>query len=130
MIHDEELRLSQIASERATNPQVRTLAQQLVTHARSANDELNQIAQRKGVTIPTGKDAADDENKWREKKADKFDEDYVERIVKLNKDAVDLLEDQSRKTTGDPELSAFASKHLASMQSHLNTAKTLEKAVD
>jgi putative membrane protein len=46
-----EMALSELAAQRATNQQVRSFAQQIVTDHTKANQQLMQLAQAKGVTL-------------------------------------------------------------------------------
>src|SRR5262245_764539 len=53
-----EVQLSQMASEHAADPDVKTFAQRMVTDHSKANDELKQLAATKGWTLPAQTDAA------------------------------------------------------------------------
>lgn len=133
MLGSEELRLSQVAAQRATNPQVRSFAQKLIDAHQKMDEELNRIAQTKGITIPTGKNAedrGDEVQKWQKKDSDDFDEDYVSRMIKLHKDTADELQDCIDDNNADPELSSFAQKYLPDVRQHLEEAKSLKKQVD
>jgi putative membrane protein len=132
MIDAEERRLSEVAVQRATNPQVKAFAQMLVTEHQAASQELQQLAQSKNVMLPTGKsaeEAADEAEDWNDKDAEEFDEDYVEKMIDYHKEAVDLYKDTAEDSE-DPELAAFARKHLPRLQEHLRKAQELEKAID
>ncbi len=129
MLTSEQLRLSQIAAQRATNTQVRSFAQQVETSTHDLQQEIDRIAQTKNVIVPTGKtaqDAADDERKWQNKDGKDFDEDYVERIIKIHQDAVDTLAGYSGDKDADPEIAALAGKHLPTMREHLRQAQSLK----
>lgn len=131
MIDAEEKRLSEVAQERATNAQVKAFAQMLVTEHQAAAQELEQIAQSKNVLIPTGKKAEAEEEalEWRDKDAEEFDEDYVEKMIDFHKEAVDLFSDTAEDSE-DAELAAYARKHLPKLKEHLAKAKELEKVLD
>ncbi len=49
-----EVALSELAQERAANPQVKSFAQQMVTDHTQMNNDLMQLAQRKGVSLEEG----------------------------------------------------------------------------
>lgn len=49
-----EVALSQLAQERATNPQVKSFAQQMVSDHGQLNNDLMQLAARKGVSLEPG----------------------------------------------------------------------------
>lgn len=123
----EEVQISRIAVERATNPQVRDFAQMLVNEHEQLNSELSTLAGRKGVTLPAHDN--DKLSKWTTKKADNFDEDYLEAMIDGHQKSVDRFE-KATKRNDDPEVSALASKYLGAIQAHLAKAKELEKLVD
>jgi putative membrane protein len=133
MLNSEQLRLSQIASQRATDAGVKSFADQLKTSSQDFQQEIDQLAQSKNVMYPTGKNANDlasEEQKWQKKDANDFDEDYVKRIVKTDKEAIDELEDYSKSKNADPEVAALADKHLPGLRANLQQAKSLRKKVD
>ncbi|HLP07319.1 MAG TPA: DUF4142 domain-containing protein [Opitutaceae bacterium] len=126
----EELALSRIASDRATNPQVRAFAADMVREHTSANSEISALAQRKGVSLAA--DGAQDrqkmESKWTDKPVGGFDEDYVEAAISNHKKTIDELEDAA--DSKDPEIAALANKLLPTVRAHLAHAQNLEKTLD
>src|SRR4051812_25063477 len=48
-----EVRLGEVAKQKATNQQVRDFAQRMITDHSKANDELRQLAASKGAVIPS-----------------------------------------------------------------------------
>ena len=53
-----EVDLGQLASQRASDPQVKQFAERMVADHGKANDQLKQIASSKNVTLPTDVPAA------------------------------------------------------------------------
>lgn len=132
-LSSEQLRLSQIAAQRATHSQVRSLAQGVQESSQSLQQELDQIARNNNVLVPTGKspnDWADEEEKWQKKDGKDFDEDYVKRVVKSHKDAIDQLEDYSKDKDNDAAIVSFANKHLPTLREHLRQAEAVKDQVD
>lgn len=127
---EEELALSRIAADRATNPQVRAFAADMVREHTAANAEIMALAQRKGVTL--AHDGAADQqkqnNKWSDKPVGGFDEDYIDAAISNHKKTIDELEDAA--DSKDPEIVALATKLLPNVKAHLAHAQSLEKAVD
>ena len=121
----EEVAISRIAAERATNPQVREFAQMMVTDHSANNTELTSLAATKGVTLPAKEM---DVNKWEKRSAKSFDEEYMEKMVSDHKDDVELFEKQAKKGE-DAELMSFASRTLPTLQSHLQRAQEIKKMV-
>lgn len=133
LLQSEEARLSVIAAQRARHEQVRNFAQQIRTANQAREQELAQLAQQRSVNLPTGRDAqdaAEDNEKWQKKDAKDFDEDYVQRIIKIQKNSVDTLEDCAKAHNSDPELAAFAQKHLPELRENLRQAESMKKRVD
>jgi putative membrane protein len=117
-----EVQLSELASSRATNPQIREFAEMLTSDHKEANDELAALAERKGVMLP----AADvNVSKWNEKKTSAFDKDYVDEMVDDHDDAISLYEKAAKSE--DPDIAAFAQKFLPKIQAHYTQAKSLKK---
>jgi predicted outer membrane protein len=52
-----EVELGRLASERGTSDAVKQFAQRMVTDHGKANEELTQLAQRKGIALPADLDA-------------------------------------------------------------------------
>ena len=121
----EEVEVSRIAAERATNPDVKKFAQMMVDDHTRANEELESLASAKGVKL---KDKEKSENKWSKKDAQDFDRDYVKKMVSDHKKDIDLFSKESKNGT-DAELTEFARKTLPTLNKHLETVSELEKTV-
>ncbi len=133
MLSGEQARISQIASQRAADAQVKSFAEQISTHCKGLEQEIDQLALSKSVIVPTGRSSsydANDEQKWQNKDAKDFDGDYMKRVIKNHKDSIDTLEDYSKDNDSDPELVAFAQKHLPTLRSQLTQAESLKTQVD
>jgi len=128
-LNTEEVRLSELAAQQATNPEVRSFAQQLVNEHTSASTELSGIASRKGLEA-MGREDYDQRaaTKLGKKTGADFDKAYVEKMVDAHEDAVDLFDKASRNAK-DPELQSFASKMLPKLREHEQHAKSLEQTV-
>ncbi len=120
----EEVEISRVAAARTTNPDVKRLAQMIVADHEGANDELATLAAAKAVALPA-KDVAP-QNSWAKHKADSFDRDYLDKMVNAHEDAVKLF-DRQAKNGEDTDTVAFARKHLASLQHHLQQAIDLKR---
>jgi len=120
----EEVAISQVAVARSTNPQVKEFAQMMVSDHGGANTELTGLASTKGVTLPMDKT---DIEKWSKRSTKDFDQEYIDKMVSDHKEAVSLFEKESKSTTGDPDLKAFALKTLPTLQAHLDRAKALKE---
>jgi len=125
-----EVQLGQLAKEKAVDPSVKSFGDRMVTDHSKANDELKSIASQKGATIPATLSHSERSSLDRLQKATgkDFDKDYVDAMVKDHKKDVKDFEDAS-KDLKDPDLKAFASKTLPTLQEHLRMAQDLQNTV-
>ncbi len=133
LLTSEQLRISQIAATRAVNRQVRTFAEQLQNTSQDLQQEIDRMAQSKSILVPTGKSSsemAEDERNWQNKDSKELDQDYIDRITKLHRDAIETLEDYARDKDMDPEVVTFAHRHLPALREHLRQAESLKRQVD
>ncbi len=122
----EEVDISRVAIERTTNPEVRRLAQTIVSDHESVNEQLASLAAARGVALPA-KDINPDHS-WAKRDAKSFDKDYLDKMVSLHEETVKLFDRQARDGT-DPDAVAFARKHLPALQQHLQQALDLKRAL-
>ena len=125
-----EVELGKVAQQNAASEEVKKFAQRMVDDHSKANQELEPIAKKLGVTPPTapqGKHArmVKDLSK---KQGAKFDKDYVDDMVKDHKKAVKLFEKQAEKGEAE-ELRQFAGKTLPTLKEHLKMAQDLQAAM-
>lgn len=121
-----EIRTGQLATERATNPEVRRYAQTMIEQHRKANQELADLARQKGIDLPDRVDEAHaiDATHLTNVSAADFDREYMGLMVAEHAKAVSLFEDKARKAQ-DADLRAFAQRTLPALQEHLRMAKDL-----
>ena len=122
-----EVELGKVAQQNAASEDVKKFAQRMVDDHTKANQELEPIATKLGVTppkAPEGKHArmVKDLSK---KSGVKFDKDYVNDMVKDHKKAVKLFEKKSKKADSE-DLRQFAAKTLPTLQEHLKMAQDLQ----
>jgi putative membrane protein len=119
-----EVELGQMASDKATNPDVKEFAQRMVKDHSQANDQLKQIAMQKGVTLPTSPSAKNEatKNKLSKMSGDAFDKAYMADMLKDHK--TDIAAFQKESSSGkDPDVKQFASQTLPTLQDHLKQAQ-------
>jgi predicted outer membrane protein len=129
----EQLRISQIAAARAASTQIRTFAEQVQATTQDLQQEIDRMAQSKSILPPTGRssaEAAAEEREWQGKDARDLDNDYVDRVLKIQRDAIDTLEDYADDKDMDPEVVTFANKHLPAMREQLRQAESLKQRMD
>jgi putative membrane protein len=125
-----EVQLGELAKTKATNPQVKSFADKMVTDHNKANDELKQIVSRKGATLPTELPRKENSTLDSLQKATGADfyKQYVEHMVKDHKKDVKDFQDASQ-SLNDPDLKAFAQKTLPTLQDHLRMIEQIEPQV-
>jgi putative membrane protein len=119
-----EVEISRVALARTSNPEVKRFAQMMIDDHESTADELGRLASGKGVSLPAKEMAT----KWEKHDAKSFDRDYINKMVSDHENVVKLFEKQA-KDGHDPEAVAFARKHLATLQHHLQQATDLKRAL-
>ncbi len=124
-----EIELAELATEQATNPDVKKYAQLLVEAHGKMNDELKGIASAKGVALETEDLGSDRAHKRLSKMTDMdFDREFVEHMVDSHEDSIKRFEKASADSK-DPEIRAFAAKHLDHLREHLAKAETLRTTI-
>jgi len=122
----EEVALGHIAAQKGTSDAVKQFGERMVTDHTQANTELTTLASSKGVTLPTTLDEKHqkDITKLSAMSGAEFDRAYSKMMLSDHNKDVSEFEKQSTKAT-DPDLKAFASKTLPTLQEHLQLAKAL-----
>ena len=125
-----EVKLGQLATERASNSAVKQFGQKMVDDHTKANDELKQLASKKGITLPTDIDAKDQATYDRLSKLNgaEFDRAYMADMVKDHRTDVSEFRRESEHG-GDPDLKAFAGKTLPVLEQHLQMAEQTDQQV-
>lgn len=122
-----EVQLGQLAQEKATNPDVKAMAQHIVQGHQKANQELQQMAQSKGITVPTdvGRKYEKSHEKLAKLSGAEFDKEYVKAMVKDHKDDIKDFQKQAKRGD-DPELKSWAAQTVPVLQEHLKMAEALQ----
>ncbi len=121
-----EVELGRLATEKASNPDVKQFGQRMVDDHSKANDQLKQVAAEKHVTLPTSISAKDKATKAKLEalSGDQFDRAYMEDMVKDHKQDVAEFQKAS-KSASDPQIKDWASQTLPTLQDHLKEAQRI-----
>ena len=125
-----EVELGKLAQQKGSTEEVKNFGQRMVTDHGKANDELKSIAQKKNITLPTSLDAHDQATRDRLAKLSgpAFDRAYMRTM--LTDHRKDVNEFKHESTSGkDPDIKAFASNTLPTLEDHLKQAQDANKAV-
>jgi putative membrane protein len=121
-----EVALGELAARQASNNEVKQFAQRMVDDHSKANNELKELASKKGIAFPSevsAKQRASQDRMAKLSGAD-FDREYMRAMVKDHDSAVALFEKESRSGS-DPELKAWAEKTLPVLREHQKLARDL-----
>jgi putative membrane protein len=125
-----EVELGKLASEKATNDEVKKFGQRMVTDHGKAGDELKTLAQSKSITLPSDVDAKAKATRDRLAKLSgaAFDRAYMQDMVAGHRKAVAAFKKES--TAGkDPDVKAWATKTLPTIEEHLKMAQDISRSV-
>jgi putative membrane protein len=121
-----EVQLATNVTQRATSPDVKAFANQMITDHNASNSELTTLAASKGVTPPADidpdKKALDAE--LAKLTGPELDRKYMEAMVKDHVAAAAEFEKAAQQLT-DPDLKAWAAKTLPTLHAHHHSAEAI-----
>jgi putative membrane protein len=123
-----EVKLAQLAQQKATMQAVKNFAAMLEKDHTAANEQVKTLASQRNVTLPSA--PSDDKQKMyndMEKMSGKaFDKEYISMMIKSHNDGIKLFED-TRSNASDVDVKNFADKTLPTLKMHLDSAKAIQK---
>jgi putative membrane protein len=126
-----EVQLGQQVAQKATTPEAKQFAQQMVTDHTKGNNELKALAAQKNITLPTT--LGEDQQKvyddvLAEKGAD-LDKKYVSAMLTDHQE--DIKEYQGAVTqSSDMDIKAYAQKNLPMLQMHLGMLQKMQPVIE
>jgi putative membrane protein len=126
-----EVEASQMAQGKSQNEQVKSFAQQMITDHTKALQEVQQIAQAKGVTLPTEPDAKHKAMSARMAalSGDEFDRRYMEQTGVKDHKATHALLKKIQSKAKDPDLKALAARMQPAVDQHLANVTQLNASM-
>jgi putative membrane protein len=121
-----EIRLGQLAQERASSQAVQALAQRMAEDSTRSNRELADIAQRKGVILPPDDEGVFAGSLIAQTKGAEFDRIFPEVVIADHVKAIANFE-QAANNGSDLDVKNWAAKNLLTLRTHLADAKALPK---
>ncbi|MGY8527549.1 DUF4142 domain-containing protein [Paracidovorax citrulli] len=126
-----EVEGSRMAEQKSQNAEVKAFAARMIKDHTAANDELKALASRKGYTPPTEPSIV----QRTELKAlsvldgERFDKMFASRIgVAAHESTLKMFQEAAQRAQ-DPDVKAFASKHVPALEMHLKMAQDLNRKV-
>lgn len=123
--HLGEISLGKIAQDKAQSDEVKSFAKKMVDDHTKALDSLKQMADSKGVTLPTepGKQQMAMQKKLEGQSGQKFDRQYMQQAGdRAHKETHKLLQ-RAASRAEDTDLKNYASTALGTVESHMQMAK-------
>ncbi|MGB8581586.1 MAG: DUF4142 domain-containing protein [Candidatus Sulfotelmatobacter sp.] len=121
-----EVELGKLATEKASSPEVKKFGQRMVDDHSKVNEQLKEVANSQGISLPSKLSAKDEMTKERLSKlsGEQFDKAYMSDMVKDHtQDVADFQ--QEATSASDPAVKEFAEKTLSVLKSHLREAKQI-----
>jgi putative membrane protein len=124
-----EVELGKVASEKGGTSQVKDFGSRMVKDHSQANDELKGLAEKKGIALDSKLDARHQSQVDRLSKLNgpAFDKAYVTNQVRAHESTVALFKEEA-KSGQDPDLKAFASRTLPTLENHCSSIMDIQKS--
>lgn len=122
-----EVEGSKLALSKAISPEVRAFAQKMVDEHTKAGEELSVLAAAKGVQLPDGPSIMQKAKLklLSAREGASFDKHYADSIgLKAHQDTVKLFQ-KAADEAKDPQVKAFATQTLPTLQHHLDMSRDL-----
>ena len=125
-----EIATSQLAMQKATNPQVKEFARMMVQDHQQSNQELMQIAQKKGMDLPKRPDEMHMKESATLKNLSgaEFDRAYMTAQVADHQKMVTKYQEKA-SSAQDPDVRRFAASQLPNLQRHLEQARQIQQSL-
>jgi predicted outer membrane protein len=123
-----EIQLAQLALMQGSNAQVKGFAQQMITDHTAANAQIRQLAQQRGIALPTEASPLQlrDLVRLMGRSGGEFDKLYMDINVQNHETDVTEATQQSQNAT-DPDIKALAQLALPVLTTHLTRAKEIQQ---
>jgi len=121
-----EVETGKVAAQKAQSDEVKKFAQHMVDDHGKMLQELQQLAQSKGVDLPKSPNKKHQAamKKLESASGEQFDKTYMSEMVKDHQDTVKKVE-KIAKSSKDPEVKGAAQKALPDIKEHLQMAQSL-----
>ncbi|HEY7338532.1 MAG TPA: DUF4142 domain-containing protein [Bryobacteraceae bacterium] len=127
--NQDEVAWGQLAEQKTSNSQVKNLAQKVASDHMKAQQQLENLASKQGVTVENYKPNTTSEySKLSNMSGAEFDRNFAAQMVQDHQKAISMFE-KELKSTNDPELKAWINDTLPALRMHLTEAQTLERSL-
>ena len=117
-----------LAAQRGSSEGVKKFGQHAIEHHSQLNNELMQLASKKGVTLPKkmGKKEQGKLDNLAKLSGPDFDKAYLEMEIKDHSKDLSAFQNEA-KSGKDPDVKAWAAKGVEAIEEHLKMARDLTK---
>ncbi len=124
-----EIQAGQMAEEKGTTTAVKQLGQAMIADHTKMNDELKQLAQQQGFSVPNSvaADEKQEQQQLQKLSGAQFDQQFAKEEVEDHRTAIQEFM-QEVQTTQDPALRQLAQSAVPVLQKHLQMAQHAEAA--
>ena len=125
-----EVELGRLAQRKTSSEQVKQFAVQMEQDHRQANDELRQIAEDKGISMPASLDSAQNKKiaNFKKESGPDFDRKFMADMVLDHEEDLKFFREASQNAA-DPEVKGFARKTEQKIIEHLDLARKVAMQV-
>ena len=125
-----EVAAGNIALQKATSPEVKAFAQQMVDDHTKGLQEVQQVAQAKNVTLPTEPDAKHKKmaDRLNALSGEAFDKSYIANAGVNDHKAAHKLVTDARQKAKDPDIKALAAKLQPTIDQHMKSVPQMTAA--
>jgi len=126
-----EVKLGQEIVKRATTPEAKQFAQQMVTDHTKANNELKALAAKKNITLPTtlGEEQQKVYDDVTGEKGPALDQHYVKAMIADHEEDIKEFQEAVTKAS-DSQIKGFAIQQVPILQMHLQMVQKIQPVVD
>lgn len=125
MINMEEIELGNMAQEQAASSRVKDFGKMLVNDHSQLNSKVRMLASRKNIALPDSINQEIKDAKSDLRDASNFDEDFIDKMVKGHKKAIDVFQKEINSAS-DSDIKALATSALPQLQMHLDSAQSIQ----
>lgn len=125
-----EVRLGELATQQASSQEVVDFGDMMVADHGEANQQLQDIAQQKGIELPQELSEKGQQHyeELQQLSGAEFDRQYIDLMVEDHEEDIEAFRTQSEAGL-DPELVAFAEETLPVLERHLERAEEIQPQV-
>jgi putative membrane protein len=125
-----EIKLGELAQKKAESAEVKSFAQRMVTDHTAAQNSLQSVAQKAGITLPTDLDSKDKNtyNRLEKLSGKQFDREYMNAMVAGHTKTANNMKHEENKLS-DSDLKSWDINTLKTVEEHVKLAKQTDKAI-